>query len=105
MNRFKFKFSKFFTANYSGEPVDVFLHPKPVYGLSVNPNNDNIFSTAGEDGRVLMFDLRTSQDIKCVVKYRAPFHAVMFHPIDDSFVITANAKEGAALWDLRTEKM
>ncbi len=83
----------------------MFPHTKPVYGLSVDPSNDNIFSTAGEDGRVLMFDLRCNvKDGMCIVKYRAPFHAVMFHPMDDKFVITANAKEGAALWDLRAQK-
>jgi DDB1- and CUL4-associated factor 5 len=35
---------------FSGDAIDVFFHNKPVYGLSVNPENDNIFSTAGEDG-------------------------------------------------------
>lgn len=76
-----------------------------MYGLSVDPTNDQIFSTAGEDGRVLMFDLRVSSEVMCVVKYRAPFHAVMFHPIEANYLITANAKEGAALWDLRSQKM
>lgn len=88
----------------SGEPVDVFLHAKPVYGLSVDRNNDQIFSTAGEDGRVLIFDMRQGTEVLSLAKYRAPFHAVQFHPLDGNFVITANGKEGAAFWDLRHTK-
>jgi DDB1- and CUL4-associated factor 5 len=93
-------------ARFSGDCVDVFYHTKPVYGLGVDPSNDNIFATAGEDGRVLLFDMRASNDEpSVVVKYRAPFHSVMFHPIDDHYMITANAKEGAALWDNRAQRM
>jgi DDB1- and CUL4-associated factor 5 len=93
------------TSLFSGDCVDVFYHTKPVYGLSVDPSNDNVFATSGEDGRVLLFDLRASNDDPLViVKYRAPFHSVMFHPIDDHFLITANAKEGSALWDTRNPK-
>lgn len=33
-------------------------HEKPVYGISIHPNNDNVFATAGEDGRILLFDTR-----------------------------------------------
>lgn len=50
--------------------------------------------------------MRASNDEPTVVvKYRSPFHSVMFHPIDDHFLITANAKEGAALWDNRAQRM
>lgn len=84
----------------------MFDHAKPIYGLGVDSFNDNIFATAGEDGRVLLFDLRASNsDARTIVKYRAPFHGVMFHPIDSNFIITANAKEGAALWDNRSQRM
>lgn len=89
----------------SGEATDCFLHTKPVYGLSVDPTNDQIFSTAGEDGRVLVFDLRKGTEVLSLAKYRASFHAVQFHPLDGSFVITANGKEGAAFWDLRQTAM
>jgi WD repeat-containing protein 22 len=52
----------------------------------------------------LLYDLRASNtDARTIVKYRAPFHAVMYHPIDNNFMITANAKEGAALWDTRSQ--
>lgn len=90
--------------DFSGTAIDVFLHEKPVYGLSIDPLNDQIFSSAGEDGRILVFDLRLSSEVMCVAKYRSPFHAVNFHPMDGSLIITANAKEGAGLWDLRKPK-
>ncbi|CRK91640.1 CLUMA_CG005292, isoform A [Clunio marinus] len=90
----------------TGDCVDIFHHTKPVYGLGVDPSNDSIFATAGEDGRILLFDMRASNDDPTVVvKYRNPFHSVMFHPIDDHFMITANSKEGAALWDTRAQRM
>lgn len=56
--------------NCSGQPVDVFFHNKPVYGLSVDPTNDNLFTTAGDDGRTLLFDSRVGsgrrKNIKCI---------------------------------------
>lgn len=91
--------------NFSGVPSDGFLHTKPVYGLCVDPTNNHIFATAGEDGRVLVFDLRQGTEVLSLPKYRAPFHAVQFHPLDGNFVITGNGKEGAAFWDLRHIKM
>lgn len=91
----------FFSLLFSGTPFDVFLHSKPVYGLSVDASNNHIFSTAGEDGRILLFDLRSSSQIISLPKSRNPFHAVQFHPFNGNYIITANSKDGAALWDLR----
>lgn len=34
-------------------------HRNPVYGLSINPQNDHVLATAGDDGRILIFDIRT----------------------------------------------
>lgn len=82
----------------------MFLHTKPVYGLSVDMTNDQVFATAGEDGLVLMFDLRVGTHILALPKSRASFHAVQFHPSDGNTIITANEKDGAALWDLRDSK-
>lgn len=90
---------------FSRESVDVFLHSKPVYGLSIDPSNESVFATAGEDGKILIFDLRDSSDVMCVSRCRSPYHAVMHHPYDKGFIVTANAKEGAALWDLRSPKL
>uniref|UniRef100_A0A1B0DHP0 Uncharacterized protein n=1 Tax=Phlebotomus papatasi TaxID=29031 RepID=A0A1B0DHP0_PHLPP len=88
----------------SGETIDVFTHTKPVYGLSIDSTNEQIFATACEDGKLLIFDLRLSAEVLNVAKCRAPFHAVMFHPLDGSFLVSGNAKEGASLWDLRRPK-
>jgi len=42
----------------SGELLDVFLHEDAVYGLSVDPFNDNIFASASDDGRIVVYDMR-----------------------------------------------
>lgn len=94
-----------FTVCRSAEPFDVFLHSKPVYGLSVDMTNDQIFATAGEDGRILVFDLRIGTQVLSLPKSRSPYHAVQFHPFDGNFAVTANGKDGAALWDLRDYDM
>ncbi|XP_018328592.1 DDB1- and CUL4-associated factor 5 isoform X2 [Agrilus planipennis] len=84
------------------------LHKKPVYGLSVNPQNDFIVSTAGDDGRILIFDTRESStnnaDPFCVAKQKTGFHSVMFHPVNPRLLASANSEEGIALWDTRKPK-
>lgn len=54
-----------------GEPYDMFLHSKPVYGLSIDRTNDQIFATAGEDGHILVFDLRIGTQVLTLPKSRA----------------------------------
>lgn len=61
------------------EPYDVFLHAKPVYGLSVDVTNDQIFATAGEDGHILIFDLRIGTQVLTSPKSRAAYHAGKFN--------------------------
>lgn len=85
--------------------MDTYPHVKPVYGLSIDATADHMFATAGEDGRVLVFDMRAGGTERlALAKHRSPFHAIQFHPLDGNFVITANGKEGAAFWDLRQTK-
>lgn len=36
----------------------MFLHDDAVYGISVNPENSNVFATACDDGRILVYDMR-----------------------------------------------
>lgn len=67
----------------------------------MDSTNDQILSTAGEDGRVSVYDLRIGSRILTLAKSRATFHAVQFHPMDGNFTVTGNGKDGAALWDLR----
>lgn len=72
-----------------------------MYGITVDATNDSIFATAGEDGSVVVFDLRIGSEIITLPKSRSPFHAVEFHPMDGNYLVTANGKDGAELWDLR----
>ncbi|KAK4884518.1 hypothetical protein RN001_000789 [Aquatica leii] len=90
------------TANF----VVKLLHKKPVYGLSVNPQNDYIVATAGDDGRILVFDIRESNtsDPLCVAKQKTGFHSVMFNPFNSRLLATANSEEGISLWDYRKPK-
>lgn len=87
----------------TGDPVDFFLHEKPVYGLSIHPFNDHVFSSACDDGRVLVYDIRepSSNEPFCLAQYKTPFHSVMFNPVDPRKLATANAEEGVSLWDVR----
>ena len=86
--------------------LNFFRHEKAVYGLDTHPHNDNIFSSACDDGRVLIYDIRGSasspESFFCLAQYKHfSFHSVMFNPVDPVTLVTANAKEGIALWDVR----
>lgn len=102
------------------------LHKKPVYGLSVNPQNDQVIATAGDDGRILLFDIRESENAgeffslhfmiflhilffnvtepMCLAKQKTEFHSVMFNPVNSWLLATANSEEGISLWDYRKPK-
>ncbi|KAJ8941914.1 hypothetical protein NQ318_013247 [Aromia moschata] len=88
---------------YSGHLKTKIPHRKPVYGLSINRQNDNVLATAGDDGRILLFDLResSSQDVQVLAKQKTGFHSVMFNPTNPRFLVTANSEDGIALWDCR----
>lgn len=85
------------------KPLDYFLHEKPIYGLSIQPGNPNVFATSSEDGKVRIFDSRaSSQDV--LASRRSPVHSVMFHPTDGTIVAMASAKDGTELLDLRVSQ-
>ncbi|XP_078734959.1 DDB1- and CUL4-associated factor 5 [Lampetra fluviatilis] len=86
-----------------GDTVDVFPHEEAVYGLSVSPDNDCVFASSSDEGRVLIWDTRIShhEEPFCLANYRSPFHGVMFNPVESRLVATANSKEGVGLWDVR----
>lgn len=42
----------------------MFKHEQPVYTVSMDPFNDDIFASAGEDGKVLVFDRRVDSSGK-----------------------------------------
>ncbi|XP_078590919.1 uncharacterized protein LOC144870514 [Branchiostoma floridae x Branchiostoma japonicum] len=87
----------------SRETKDVFRHEDAVYGLSVDPNNDNVFASACDDGRVLIWDIRENPTAEpfCLANYTSAFHAVVYNPVEPRLLATANSKEGIALWDIR----
>ena len=43
---------------FSGEAIDVYRYDEAVYCLCVDPNNSNVFASASDDGRVLIYDIR-----------------------------------------------
>lgn len=81
--------------------MNYFLHEKAVFGLSIHPQNDFVFGSACDDGRILIYDIRGSKESLCLAQYKSAFHSVMFNPIDSKMLATANAKEGASIWDIR----
>ncbi|XP_058809986.1 DDB1- and CUL4-associated factor 5 [Phymastichus coffea] len=85
--------------------LNFFRHEKPVYGLSPHPHNENVFSSACDDGRVLIYDIRgtasSAESFLCIAQHKSPFHAVQFNPADPKMLATANAKEGVSMWDVR----
>lgn len=86
----------------SGKNLNYFSHDGPVYGLSVDRTSSNLFSVATEHGEILVYDLRAGKtEPLAIAKFRTPFNAVEFHPLNGNFLATANAKRGAQLWDLR----
>ncbi|XP_034663004.1 DDB1- and CUL4-associated factor 5 [Drosophila subobscura] len=89
----------------TGKLLNYFSHEGPVYGLSVDRTSVHLFSVATESGEVLFYDLRLGNyEPLTVAKFRSPFNAVEFHPLNGNFLATANAKRGAMLWDLRQHK-
>ncbi|XP_039283039.1 DDB1- and CUL4-associated factor 5 [Nilaparvata lugens] len=87
----------------TGEPVDVFRHLNPVYGLSVDPTNDFVFASACDDGSISIYDIRepASSGPFLLNKSTSAYHGVMHNPVEPRLLATANAKEGACLWDSR----
>ncbi|KAG1701319.1 DDB1- and CUL4-associated factor 5 [Nymphon striatum] len=86
-----------------GTTKDIFLHTHAVYSISVDPMNDNVFASAGDNGSVLIWDIRVppSEDPFCLAKHKAAFYSVMYNPVEPRLIATANNKQGVALWDIR----
>ena len=45
---------------FSGETIGMYYHDDPVYGLNIHPEDNNVFLTASDDGKVMLWDIRTS---------------------------------------------
>nr|ACT88140.1 IP05413p [Drosophila melanogaster] len=86
----------------TGKILNHFSHDGPVYGLSVDRISGHLLSVATEHGEILVYDLRAGKsEPLAIAKFKTPFNAVEFHPLNGNFLATANAKRGAMLWDLR----
>ncbi|XP_017057283.1 DDB1- and CUL4-associated factor 5 [Drosophila ficusphila] len=86
----------------TGKTINYFSHDGPVYGLSVDRTSGHMLSVATEHGEILVYDLRAGKsEPLALAKFKTPFNAVEFHPLNGNFLATANAKRGAMLWDLR----
>ncbi|XP_037707324.1 DDB1- and CUL4-associated factor 5 [Drosophila subpulchrella] len=86
----------------TGKILNHFSHDGPVYGLSVDRTSGHLLSVATEHGEILVYDLRVGKsEPLALAKFKTPFNAVEFHPLNGNFLATANAKRGAMLWDLR----
>lgn len=89
----------------TGETLDVILHNDAIYGLSIDPLNDNVFASACDDGRVCIWDIRgPARDPFVLARSSSAYHAVMYNPQLSRIVATANSKEGVAIWDVRMPK-
>nr|XP_032521050.1 DDB1- and CUL4-associated factor 5 isoform X2 [Danaus plexippus plexippus] len=89
----------------SKSPLEVLQHQRAVSSLSIDPFNEQVVATAGNDGRLLLFDTRQSVHESLVVsRSRRAFHGVMYHPQQVSMLVSANERNGVALWDLRSPK-
>ncbi|XP_052105470.1 DDB1- and CUL4-associated factor 5-like [Mytilus californianus] len=90
----------------SGATLEVFMHDDAIYGLTSDPNNVNVFASACDDGRILVFDIRepASTDPFCLANYTSSMHAVAYNPVEPRLLATANAREGIGLWDIRKPK-
>ncbi|XP_026314995.1 DDB1- and CUL4-associated factor 5 isoform X2 [Hyposmocoma kahamanoa] len=86
-------------------PLEVLQHQRAVCSLSIDPFNERVVATAGNDGRLLLFDTRHSVHESLIIsRSRKAFHGVMFHPQQIGMLVSANARDGVALWDLRAPK-
>ncbi|CAK1583761.1 unnamed protein product [Parnassius mnemosyne] len=86
-------------------PLEVLHHQRAVCSLSIDPFNERVVATAGNDGRLLLFDTRHSVHESLIIsRSRKAFHGVMFHPQQVGVLVSANARDGVALWDLRSTK-
>lgn len=81
---------------------NVFKQENPIYGLSIDPKNDCLFVTACESGKITLYDRRCeAKNSLLIVEQRSSFHAVEYHPQGNNLIVTANSRQGAALYDVR----
>lgn len=45
---------------FRGKPLDFFTQEGPVFGIDSDPLNSNVFSMAGDEGHLMIYDVRDS---------------------------------------------
>ncbi|KAJ6216966.1 hypothetical protein RDWZM_008123 [Blomia tropicalis] len=71
-----------------------------VYGLSVNPFNNNVFVSASNE--VMLWDIRMPHVKSTQLAVGSgQFHSVMYNPLNENIVVTANSRDGIDLYDVR----
>ncbi len=98
--------------NHSDELVDVFLESSPINCLSVQPQQNDVFIVATEDGHVHLYDLRSAStagehdqpSIVVAESFDGSYHSCTFNPQQTCFVATANSRQGIELYDIRLSK-
>ena len=86
--------------------MDYFLHEGPVYAVSISPDNDEVFATSCDDGKIRIYDLRNpNTSPTTLASKQTAFHSVVFNPVEGRVVATANAVDNCELWDLRKPKI
>ena len=86
----------------TGKPLDIFPHDESVYCVNCHPEQPELFTTACSDGRILLFDLRLSNEDPVMLQGSSyPYHSVSFNPVDSKLLVTANQENGASLIDCR----
>ncbi len=99
-------------SNHSDELVDVFLESSPINCLAIQPQENDVFIAATEDGHVHLYDLRTASSamehdqpsIVVAESFDGSYHSCTFHPQQTCLVATANARQGIELYDIRLSK-
>ena len=95
--------------NHSDELVDVFLESSPINCLSVQPQQNDVFIAATEDGHIHLYDLRAAAStaehdqptLVVAESFDGSYHSCTFNPQQTNFVATANARQGIELYDIR----
>ncbi|CAF1210063.1 unnamed protein product [Adineta ricciae] len=101
-----------FNGDHADELVDVFLESSPVNCISVQPNQNDVFIAATDDGHVHLYDLRSASStaehdqpsLVAAESLDGSFHSCAFHPQQTCLVGTANARQGIELYDIRLSK-
>lgn len=77
----------------------------------MQPQHNDVFIAATEDGHVHLYDLRSSSsaaahDQPSIIaeSLDGSFHSCAFHPQQTCLVATANARQGIELYDIRLSK-